>query len=365
VRDVRVDRQLDLDLGRACLALALEVGDGLADHPDVEVEADAGDVAGLLPAEQVAGAADLEVLHGDLHAGAEVGVRRDRLEPVVRGLGERLVRRVEEVRVRPLTSAADAAPQLVQLGEPELVGPLDDKGVGVGDVETGLDDRRAHQDVEAALPEVDDDLLERCSPILPWAVATRASGTSSRSRAAVRSRVHRLWTKKTCPSRSSSRRIAAATCFSSYGPTKVRTGWRSSGGVCERRHLADAGHRHLERARDGVADIASTSTLVRIALSCSLCSTPKRCSSSMTTSPRSLNLALAGEQPVGADDESTLPSARPGDDVLGLLVGLEAGERPRPSPGSPRTARRRCCRAAARAASSARARRPACRPGSP
>ena len=40
----------------------------------------------------------------------------------------------------------------------------------------------------------------------------------------------------------------------------------------------------------GVADSDSTSTLVRRALSVSLCSTPKRCSSSMMTRPRSLNL---------------------------------------------------------------------------
>ncbi len=39
----------------------------------------------------------------------------------------------------------------------------------------------------------------------------------------------------------------------------------------------------------GVADIARTSTLVRIFFSSSLCSTPNRCSSSMITRPRSLN----------------------------------------------------------------------------
>ena len=41
----------------------------------------------------------------------------------------------------------------------------------------------------------------------------------------------RLCTKNTWPSRSSSRRMAAATCLSEYGPTKVRIGCRSSGGV--------------------------------------------------------------------------------------------------------------------------------------
>jgi hypothetical protein len=63
---VGVDRQLDLDLGPSADGLAAELGDRLADEPDVEVEADVGDVAGLLAAEQVARAADLEVLHRDL-----------------------------------------------------------------------------------------------------------------------------------------------------------------------------------------------------------------------------------------------------------------------------------------------------------
>ena len=134
--------------------------DRLADQPDVEVEADVGDVAGLLAAEQVAGAADLEVLHRDRHAAAEVGVLGQRREPLVGGLGQRLLRRVEEVGVGPLPGPADPAAELVQLGEAEGVGALDDHRVGVGDVEAGLDDRRADQHVEALLPEVEHHLLE-------------------------------------------------------------------------------------------------------------------------------------------------------------------------------------------------------------
>ncbi|PBO15218.1 hypothetical protein CLM83_31420, partial [Streptomyces albidoflavus] len=68
-----MDGEFELDLGGGCdIDDAVEggavVGDGLADHADVQVEADAGDVAGLLAAEEVAGAADLQVLHGDVHA---------------------------------------------------------------------------------------------------------------------------------------------------------------------------------------------------------------------------------------------------------------------------------------------------------
>jgi hypothetical protein len=81
----------------------------------------------------------------------------------------------------------------------------------------------------------------------------------------------------------------ALICFSSYGPTKVSTGCRSSGGVrivdISRMPVSD-----ISSVRGiGVALIVSTSTAVRICLRNSLCSTPKRCSSSTMTSPRSLN----------------------------------------------------------------------------
>ncbi len=58
------------------------------------------------------------------------------------------------------------------------------------------------------------------SSIWPWAMATRASGTSSRTRAATGSMsATRLWTKKTWPSRSSSRRMASVAARSSDSPT--------------------------------------------------------------------------------------------------------------------------------------------------
>ena len=62
-------------------ALTRELGDGLAEHLDVELEPERGDVAGLLRAEQVAGAADLEVAHRDREAGAELGVVGERRQP--------------------------------------------------------------------------------------------------------------------------------------------------------------------------------------------------------------------------------------------------------------------------------------------
>ena len=46
--------------------------DGFFEELAVHFVADGGDVAGLLGAEHVAGAADFEVAHGDLEAGAEL-----------------------------------------------------------------------------------------------------------------------------------------------------------------------------------------------------------------------------------------------------------------------------------------------------
>ena len=67
---------------------------------------------------------------------------------------------VEQVRIGPPRRPPDPAPQLVQLGQPERVGAVDDDRVGVRDVEARLDDRRAHEDVGLARREGEHHLLE-------------------------------------------------------------------------------------------------------------------------------------------------------------------------------------------------------------
>ena len=71
---------------------ALQLGDRLVEQLDVELEADSGDVARLLGAEQLARAADLEVAHRDREARAELGVVGERREPCPR-LGRELAAR--------------------------------------------------------------------------------------------------------------------------------------------------------------------------------------------------------------------------------------------------------------------------------
>ena len=82
---------------------------------------------GLVRAEEVAGPADLQVAHGDLEAGAQLGVLADRPQPLVGLFGEDAVGRMEEVGVGPLSPAAHPATDLVQLAEPEEVGTIHDQ----------------------------------------------------------------------------------------------------------------------------------------------------------------------------------------------------------------------------------------------
>ena len=77
----------------------------------------------LRRAEQVARAADLQVAHGDLEAGAEVGELPDRLQALVRLLGEHAVPRVEQVCIGALV--ADEARRALQqvADDAQVVGP--------------------------------------------------------------------------------------------------------------------------------------------------------------------------------------------------------------------------------------------------
>ena len=101
----------------------------------VELDADLADMAGLLLAQKVAGAADVEVVAGELEAGAQRVEGLHDLEPLGRRLVQRLARRHGEIGIGPRLAAADAAAQLVELGQAEHVGAVDDHGVGVPDVE--------------------------------------------------------------------------------------------------------------------------------------------------------------------------------------------------------------------------------------
>ena len=62
---------------------------------------------------------------------------------------------IEQVRIPALTPTAHSASQLVQLGQAVTLSPVDNQGVGVGDIEASFDDGRRDEHIKAPLPEID------------------------------------------------------------------------------------------------------------------------------------------------------------------------------------------------------------------
>ena len=77
----------------------------------------------------------------------ELRVVRERREPRRRLGAERRRGGIEQIGVGTLAGATDAAADLVELGQPEPVRPLDDQRVRLRDVEPRLDDRRRDEHV--------------------------------------------------------------------------------------------------------------------------------------------------------------------------------------------------------------------------
>ena len=275
----------------------------------------------LLGAEQVAGAADLEVAHRDLEARAELRVvgegrqPRPRLGRELGGFG------IEEVRVREDVRAPDAAADLVELGEAEQVGALDDERVRLRDVDPGLDDRRRDEDVGVPREEGVHALLELALGHLAVGdeeAEARAQLLQLRGR--LLDRLHAVVEVEGLAVARVLRSRAVLTSSSSYSPTFVRIGRRPSGGVSmmemSRRPESDM----CSVRGIGVAERASTCTSSRSARRSSFWATPKRCSSSSTTRPEVLRDHVPREDAVRPDQHLDLALAELVEDPL--LVGL-------------------------------------------
>ena len=150
------------------------------------------------------------------------------------------------------------------------------------------------------------------SGIWPWPTAIRTPGSNWRNCSACASIVStRLWTKKTWPPRSSSRRMASRTRPVEASATRVWIGSRSSGGVSMSERSRTPARARLSVRGIGVAESVSTSTSRRSFLSRSLAATPKRCSSSTMTIPRSRNRTSLLRSRCVPTTRSTEPAARP------------------------------------------------------
>ena len=117
-------------------------------------------MAGLLVAEQIAGAADIEIVRGELEARAQSVERLQHFEPAL-GLRRDLARgRQREQRIGAQLGAADAAAQLIDLRQPEHVGAMHDQRIRGRNIEPGFDDGGREQHVEFAVVERRHDVFE-------------------------------------------------------------------------------------------------------------------------------------------------------------------------------------------------------------
>ena len=133
-----VQRRPDAFEGQARLAVMARFQEVnlLRQQLRVEIEADRGDVPALRRAQQVAGAADLEVFHRDAHSRAQLGRLEDGLQPLLGDFAQAHVFGVQQIGVRASRATTHPASQLVQLGEPEAVRAVDDERVGVRNVQS-------------------------------------------------------------------------------------------------------------------------------------------------------------------------------------------------------------------------------------
>ena len=90
----------------------------------IEFDADLADVPGLLVAQQIAGAADIEIVARQLEAGAQRVQGLHDFEPALRRRGELLFLRQGQIGVATDLAAPDASAQLVELRQPEHVGAV-------------------------------------------------------------------------------------------------------------------------------------------------------------------------------------------------------------------------------------------------
>ena len=154
VRDQRRDGQLHVGLEVLADLLALERGNRFLHQLRVQVEPDRGDVATLIRSEQVAGAADLQIVRGDLEAGAQLGELLQHLKALLGIAGDPPPGRNQQICIRALAAAADAPADLVELREAEVVRPVDEDGVRRRDVEAALDDGGAEEHVVLPVHEL-------------------------------------------------------------------------------------------------------------------------------------------------------------------------------------------------------------------
>src|SRR5262249_26472456 len=120
----------------------------------IQFVADGRDVAALLRAEDVAGAANFQIAHRDGESSPHVTELFDGSQPLGRIARKVLIRIDQQIAVRAVLIPPDPATKLVQVGQAVSVSLVDENRVGIWDIEAAFDNGRGQQNVELMIDEI-------------------------------------------------------------------------------------------------------------------------------------------------------------------------------------------------------------------
>ncbi len=246
--EVRLHRGFRPDGGH----LALKPLNALAQQLAVEFKADGGDVPALLGAEQVAGAADFQVAHGDFEAAAECCELLDGGHAAAGISRDQGFARQQKVGVGAVAAAPHAAAQLVQICQPEAVCAVNDDGVGVGNVNAAFNDGGGEQDVCFSCHEVAHDELKLALVHLP--VANNNAGVGHelvQPCLHLPDALHAVVQEEDLPAARHFSLNGLGDELLAVGGHRRLHGQAVEGGGIDGAHVARAHERYIERARDG------------------------------------------------------------------------------------------------------------------
>ena len=140
--------------------VVFEFGNGFGENLLVGLVSQIGDETALFGPQEIAGAADVEILHSDVDAAAEVGKTLDGLEAAATVVGQGTEGRRHEIAEGFLTTATHTTAHLVQVGKSEVLGVVDEDGIGVRHVDAVFDDGGGEEDVKLVIDKIEDDFLK-------------------------------------------------------------------------------------------------------------------------------------------------------------------------------------------------------------
>ena len=233
----------------------------------------------------------------------------------------------QEIGIGLALEAADAPADLVELGQPEAVGPLDDQGVAVGDVDAGLDDRRADEHIGLAGDEAGHDFFELAFLHLPVADGDAEPRVHLFDLAghALNRRHPVVQVEDLPPAVGLGLDGAFDQCFVVAADDRLDRA-AIHGRCLDHAHGARASHREVEGAGDRGGAHREDIDIRAQALDRLLLLHAEALFLVDHQQAEILKVHVAAEQPVGADDDVDFALGELGDELPVLAIGAEAAD---------------------------------------